>query len=383
MAELRLTSTTFRNPVPSTWVRGGLLVAAAVAATSCRDGTRESDAPLRLLWHYASDNACRLDPLASDGSRVFAGFWDGVVRAFDVGTGDAIWQATVGGALFADVRVWGSILLVQNGLGVTALSATTGRILWATPGSSDYPRGVLGVDSSQGLLVSGGDQRLVFGIRAGDGTYAWSLDVGEGGMSAVVAGRTAYVGTINRQVPPAEEFGHVVALDLDTRREKWRFLAPKIGSTGGFVGPLFVRNGVVYGNAANGRTYAIDAVTGQELWHFYGAAWLAGPVADDNFVYVPSMTDTLYALNRATGSVAWSRQLGPSSLYTEPVFFDSATILTKNGFRLYLLARADGRIIWSHSIGFNNICSAPLIVGNRIVVDAEDGLYAFEVVGGE
>jgi outer membrane protein assembly factor BamB len=336
---------------------------------------------LRLLWHYASDNACRLDPLASDGSLVFAAFSDGVVRAFELGTGGLVWQATVGGDLVDDVRVWGSTLLLQNGFGTTALSRTTGRVLWATAGGSDYPSGVLAVDSTESLLVSGGQVRMVYGIGAGDGVYVWSLDIGEAGLSAVVAGRTAYVGTINRQVPPADEFGHVVAIDLDSRTEQWRFLAPKLGSSSGFAGPLFVSNNVVFGNAANGRTYAVDAATGRELWHFYGAAWLAGPIADENFVYVPSMTDTLYALHRATGSVAWSRDLGPGSLYTEPVFLDSATILTKAGSTLYLLARADGRIIWSHDIGFNNICSAPLIVGNRIVVDAEDGIYALEVVG--
>jgi outer membrane protein assembly factor BamB len=363
------------------WARGGLLVAAALAATSCRDATRESTAPLRLLWHYPSDNACQIVPPVSDGSRVFAAFWDGVVGAFDVGTGAAIWQTTPGGALFDDLRVWGSTLLVQTGLGTTGVDATTGRVLWATAGGSDHPNGVLAIDSSQSLIVSGGWQRLVYGIRAGDGAYAWSLDVGEAGLSAVVAGRTAYVGTRNTQMQPSEAVGHVVAVNLDTRTEQWRFLAPKLGSSSGFAGPLFVSNNVVFGNAANGRTYAVDAATGRELWHFYGAAWLAGPIADENFVYVPSMTDTLYALHRATGSVAWSRELGPGSLYTEPVFLDSATILTKNGPMLYLLARADGRIIWTHSIGFNHICETPLVVGNRIVVDAEDGLYAFEMVG--
>jgi outer membrane protein assembly factor BamB len=355
-------------------------VAAVVAATSCRDATRESDAPLRVLWHYASENACQ-NALASDGSLVFAGFWDGFVRAFDVGTGAVVWQETVGGTLFDDLRLWGSTLLVQNGFGTTAMDAGTGSVFWSSPGGSDHPRGVLGIDSGQSLIVSGGQQRLVFGIRPTDGTYAWSLDVGEDGHSVAVGGRLAYVGTINRQVPPADEFGHVVAIDLDSRMEKWRFLAPKDSSTGGFVAPIMVSRGTVFGNAANGMTYAIDAATGQEQWHFYGAAWFAGPVADANLVYVPSMTGTLYALDRTTGSLAWARDLAPGSLYTEPVFLDSATILTKNGFNLYLLARADGRIVWSHSIGFNSICSAPLVVGNRIVVDAEDGLYAFEVVG--
>jgi outer membrane protein assembly factor BamB len=356
-----------------------LPVAVAFAATGCSDGTGEGEAPLRVAWHFSSAAACGAVAPASDGVRVFVGLTNGNVRALDLATGATVWETPLGTAFFSDLKVWGSTLLVQRGRGVMGLSVANGSAIWATPAGTDTPGGTLALDTGQALVVTGGADSVVFGVRLTNGTYAWSVNIGEASLSAVVAGRTVYLGTRNMQAAPADATGHIVAVNLDGAGELWRFLAPRIVVSSGFAGPLFVSNGVVFGNAATGRTYAVNATTGQELWHFYGAAWLAGPIADASYVYVPSMTGILYALHRATGAVVWSRDLQHGSLYTEPVFFDPSSVLIKAGPMLFLLSRANGSVIWSHSIGFNNICRGPTLAGGKILVDAEDGIYALEV----
>ncbi len=104
MGEWRLPSTTSHRTVSNYLASRVLLVAAALAATGCRNGVGTGEGPPRQLWHYSFDG-CNIHPPASDGSRVFAGFQDGFVRALDLATGSVVWQTSVGGSLFMDFRL--------------------------------------------------------------------------------------------------------------------------------------------------------------------------------------------------------------------------------------------------------------------------------------
>ena len=91
--------------------------------------------------------------------------------------------------------------------------------------------------------------------------------------------------------------------------------------------PIVV-DGVMYVTTSYSHVYAIDAKTGQEIWHFKPklgpvTTFCCGPnnrgvaVLNDK-VYVATLDAKLVALNAKTGSVVWQQQVGdPEKGYSE------------------------------------------------------------------
>jgi alcohol dehydrogenase (cytochrome c) len=130
--------------------------------------------------------------------------------------------------------------------------------------------------------------------------------------------------------------------------------------------PIIV-NGVMYATTSFSHVYAIDAKTGQEIWHFKPklgpvTTFCCGPnnrgvaVYDDK-VYVATLDAKLVALDAKTGSVVWQQQLAdPEKGYSEtmaPTAVDGKILIGTNGgeygIRGFVKAydAKDGKLIWS------------------------------------
>jgi alcohol dehydrogenase (cytochrome c) len=108
--------------------------------------------------------------------------------------------------------------------------------------------------------------------------------------------------------------------------------------------PIIV-NGVMYVTTSFSHVYAIDAKTGQEIWHFKPklgpvTTFCCGPnnrgvaVYDDK-VYVGTLDAKLVALDAKTGSIVWEKQIAdPEKGYSEtmaPTAVDGKILIGTNG----------------------------------------------------
>ena len=108
--------------------------------------------------------------------------------------------------------------------------------------------------------------------------------------------------------------------------------------------PIIV-NGVMYVTTSYSHVYALDAKTGQEIWHFKPklgpvTTFCCGPnnrgvaVYDDK-VYVGTLDAKLVALDAKTGAVVWEEQVGdPEKGYSEtmaPTAVDGKILIGTNG----------------------------------------------------
>ena len=130
--------------------------------------------------------------------------------------------------------------------------------------------------------------------------------------------------------------------------------------------PIIV-NGVMYVTTSYSHVYALDAKTGQEIWHFKPklgpvTTFCCGPnnrgvaVYDDK-VYVGTLDAKLVALDAKTGAVVWEEQVGdPEKGYSEtmaPTAVDGKILIGTNGgeygIRGFVKAydAKDGKLIWS------------------------------------
>ncbi len=130
--------------------------------------------------------------------------------------------------------------------------------------------------------------------------------------------------------------------------------------------PIVV-NGTMYVTTSFSHVYALNARTGEELWHF---APKMGPVTTfccgpnnrgvavaDNLVYVGTLDSQLVALDAKTGKVVWKTEIAdPEQGYSEtmaPTVVDGKVLIGTNGgeygIRGFMKAydAKTGKLIWS------------------------------------
>ncbi|HTB24490.1 MAG TPA: PQQ-binding-like beta-propeller repeat protein [Puia sp.] len=102
----------------------------------------------------------------------------------------------------------------------------------------------------------------------------------------------------------------VSAVDALTGQVKWIFSAYPAGSVD-LCSPAY-GNGIVYIGSSNGTLYAINAVTGKEVWHYFaGSVYeFSSPVYANGLVYVSNTSGNLYCLDAATGIIKWTVYTG-------------------------------------------------------------------------
>ena len=228
---------------------------------------------------------------------VFAGSATGRVYAVGAASGELVWSAQVAPSTEATAfppATDGHVVVVAFTVfgrpasgGVVCLDAATGHELWRFT----FPKAVdplLGVGSAGGPIVaddvvvaSSGDGR-VFGLDRTTGRLRWSLPPvdtippilrgptplppgapGPDFRPLARSGPLLFVGSLK---------GDVVAYELSTQRERWRFLDASQGSVS-FA--LSSDDRSVYVPFASGRHVALAASNGAERWRT--------PSADDGF----------------------------------------------------------------------------------------------------
>jgi len=132
-------------------------------------------------------------------------------------------------------------------------------------------------------------------------------------------------------------FYRLYAVDAITGDLKWKFYAKTRGRR------VTVADGIVYFGAAK-TFYALDAQTGDEVWHREIGSWVHFPCAvSDGLVYI-STGKTVCALNAETGDVKWT--FGPL-LWADksPVVVEGLLYLT-DGPGLQVIDAQRGQHVW-------------------------------------
>jgi outer membrane protein assembly factor BamB len=91
------------------------------------------------------------------------------------------------------------------------------------------------------------------------------------------------------------------------------------------LGGIALTNDVAYFGLASGMVYAVNAKTGQDLWHFQASRDVWGtPLVAGDTVYVGSLDHNVYALSRDDGKPRWHKDMGAAVAGTPA--FDAGTL---------------------------------------------------------
>jgi len=226
-----------------------------------------------------------------------------------------------------------------------------------------------------GIVYAGTLQRAVYALDALTGKPLWRHLIGTGRTynlataSGVVIAASGYNG-----VAPAGYVGGVYALDSRTGKLRWSVVTgPVIGLT--VSGDVVYAGTAIKSNTTMGVT-ALSAGTGELLWTFDFPAQvdLAGGVAvAAGIVYVNSSHGEIFALDAKTGNVLW-HTADPTITFSNGLLVANGVLYASSGHDkqdnnnpvLYAIAPRTGHLLWQHPLGVSPYSAALDVKGDVV-----------------
>lgn len=375
------------------YVAIGLL---AVLAVACGNRKEKSEPPaelvkfdqtldVRKLWSVKVGRGTErlrlgLRP-ASDGLRVYAGAHNGDVIAVDIETGRKLWSAETDLALAGGPGLGNGMLAFGSSDGVLiALDAETGMELWRSRTVSEIMAApAIGPNMVVFRTLDGG----LRAHAAADGQPVWNVE--QDLESLVLRGDTAprIVGSI---VVAGFDNGRVGTYELATGVPLWE-VAVGVPSGRGELARLIdmgaagleVSNNIVYAVGFHGALASIPIASGNPSWSLEVSSY-AGLGLDFANVYVTTDVDAVVAYERSLGTEQWRQEALRLRDVTAPTRFADAVVVGDFEGYLHWLDVATGEFVARVRASRGRVTSPPLAVGNRLIVQTDDGsLVAFAI----
>ena len=245
-------------------------------------------------------------------------------------------EAVYGPPLFAGERI-----ILAGFSGEMVALGTEGRFLLG--------RGSWHRDDVDGSIVGGAtlagdrfafgttEQRLyVRSVEDGGSVPGWPIDGrsldGEIWSQPVVVGGTLYVGTMD---------GKLYAFDLETGQELW---AEPFDADGAIADLAFIGDGMLFVPTLRGEVWLVDAESGQarlpDPFEAEGWVWTR-PAVQDGIAYFGDFDDFVYAMDLATGRTIWT-YLAEDKVKAQPVIIGDVLIVGDEGGTVHFVDLATG-----------------------------------------
>lgn len=287
-----------------------------------------------------------------------------------------------------------------------ALDAAKGTKKWSYPsGYGTWPQGVAvsGTRAFVTCQIDSGHAGLC-ALNAATGKLLWTWAIYDDPMSnavdsqpytgPAVSGNTVVLG--ESDTASFAHVGYIVALNASTGKQIWR--DGNCGNAGGndcnYLGiatPAIQGAAVYYGSPVVVSGQLINSVCAVSLNN--GSSLWCTTVNDPNpaisvkgsLVYAntfASSTETLYALNAASGSITWSQVLGSGNADLTPAV-DGTAVYVSGAKNLYAFNAKNGKRLWEMVGGSVTGTNSGPSVANGVVYASCSGICAFSTANGK
>lgn len=294
----------------------------------------------------------------------------GAVTSLDAETGAVLWQAKLGESLVAGVGGDGRVFAVvtaQNDV----VALRDGQVIWhrALPGRSFTPPLVAG-----GRVFVLAADRALYAFDAESGAPIWDRPGAEGEALAL---RQALLLTAVGDTLVTGFSGRVMGVNPDTGSLRWEtpVAVPRgindIERLVDVLAPFSRQGGGLCAQAFQTAIGCVDAVSGATLWtqRHNGAQGVGGDV---DAIYGVDVSGRLQAWDRVDGKQKWLSDRLRHRQLSAPLGLGRAVAVGDSTGLLHLLDREDGSELTRWQVG-KSALRAPLLVGQTLVVIAEDG----------
>ncbi len=286
-----------------------LLLVARVAAQPAPEGVASllTSGHLDPRWSTGLDAPLAVPP-AFDAQTAYLALRGGRLVAVDLGGGIERWSRD----LVSDVRpaTGGGLVFVAGGGGLAALDPLTGETRWqnTVTGPVAAP-----LHWDTGWLIVSLENGDLLAYRASDGTLLWRQPLGAplSTLPAPALDRL-YLGLTD---------GRILAVELASGAEVWTRHVDGAAS-----GLLALDEQLVAGTTAR-AILSYDLRSARQKWRWrLGAGVLGAPSADGDRIFLTTLDNTVRALHRRNGHLAWRQGL-PSRPAGPPLLIDGHVIV--------------------------------------------------------
>ena len=315
-----------------------------------------------------------LRPYIADGAVYLAGA-DNRIEAWQLLDGKRIWSVKLQETISGGVNGGEEILAVgTEGGWVVALDTADGKEKWRTPLGTE----VLALSQIRhGVIVARTNDSTIHALDIGDGSIAWRASrtppplTLQGASAPKVAGSAVLVGF---------DDGKLVAFSLLDGEEKWKTAVSfpsgrsELERIADIDGDIAYLDDAVYAANFNGRTVAIDILTGRMRWA-RDLPSHTGVAADGSRVYIIGTNDSVWALDQTTGATLWRQDKLLYRILTAPVAVGDYIVVGDGQGYVHWLSKKDGQLVGRHRVTRDAISSVPVVVGQRVCVLANNGSF--------
>lgn len=242
-----------------------------------------------------------------------------------------------------------------------AVDAATGEPIWSTAREDGFGFPVVHDDR---VLVGAGSELLA--LDAGNGTELWSRSVDPiPGVAPAVEANTSFT------IETSGEATAVSARRLATGEQLWR---QQLGGEPG-TSPAVV-NGTVYVGLGS-TMYALDAATGTVAWTHEGdGAFVASPAIADGGLFTVSLSepgrgDVVYGLDASSGDELWTNTIDGPSGGAIAVHGGELFVPSVSGW-LYSFDASNGHYGLNTSLGDDDF-AAPAVTDGTVYLAGREG----------
>jgi outer membrane protein assembly factor BamB len=244
------------------------------------------------LWRFPVGDAVVTSAAVVNGV-VYVEGNDGIY-ALDAYTGTELWSYPMPyHEMYSSPAVSEGVLFAGAAGKLLALDASSGTEVWSYPTAYPKDRVISSPAVVDGVVYFGALYDNVYALRASTGEKIWNHTVRLGVDSApAVSGGVVYVSSTN---------GILYALNAESGEEIWRFRVSDMLQRIYGYSPT-VADGVVYVRSSDGgELYAVDASTGDLKWENPGSFYVRGSATIVGGVVYSGTS----ALNASTGEELW------------------------------------------------------------------------------
>ena len=195
--------------------------------------------------------------------------------------------------------------------------------------------------------------------------------------------------------------GQVSAFDAQTGARAWTYQSQLTDDTrpSAFGGGVSYDNGRVFGTDGAGNVYALDANSGAEQWKIKPGGPLRGsPTVAFGNIFVMSQDNQLFALDAATGTLAW-QESGSTTMagvfgVAAPAAGNGTVLAGYTSGELIAYRYENGRTLWADALArtsistqvgaLSDIDADPIIDSGQVFALGQGGrMAAYELVTGQ
>lgn len=313
---------------------------------------------------------------ASDGARVYAGAVDGKVKAVDAVTGKLVWQIKTGLPLAAGPGYGDGVIAFGSSDGdLILLDAATGMEKWRDAvGSEVLAPPAIG----SGIVVLRSVDGRLRGFSVRDGSTIWTVEqelpslTVRGNTEPRLAGNVVVAGFNNGRAGAYDVASGDAAWEVAVANPTGRTELDRLVDVSASIQVVATEAYIV---GYHGRVVGIDIGTGVVLWQ-QDMSSFAGLSADFTTVYVTTDVDSVIALDRRAGAQVWRQDGLRLRDVSAPARFGNTIAVGDYEGYLHFLDTGDGHFVARERAAKGRIVGGPLVVGENIVVQGEDGTLA-------